>query len=396
MLLHVSAEQVKVRGPLHVGIDVASYGRLNRQRGVGMYIHGLLRGLAEIDRDNVYSLLAYESDLTLSAGLPSNFHWHYLRPRHRGRASAILSHQIALPLLSRRLAIDVLHCTYVPFNPSHPGPSIWQTVPTVVTLHDLTPLIYRERVLTNRRYRLYYRAMLLACRRARHLIADSQQTADDARRFGIVRDDRALTTVPLAQVLPTTTDRLETTGLADLQGQPFLLAVGGADYNKNQGGILDAYAILRERDGIKIPLVLVGGHHLDRAAAEARSPGLDAQIRRCVGLPARDLFWLYRHATALVFPSFYEGFGLPILEAMSQGCPVITSHSGATAEVAGDDALLVDPREPTTIATAVACLLRDASLRARLVERGKDRSRQFTWQRTAQATLAVYRDAAGV
>lgn len=381
--------------PLRIGIDVASFGRLNRQRGVGVYIGGLLHGLAQVDRENRYTLFTYEPDSMLSAGLPPNFHWSYVRPRSWGRVTAVLSHQMVLPFLARRSRLDVLHCTYVPFNPSHPGPSLWQTIPTVVTLHDLTPLIYRDRVLKNRRYRLYYRAMLLACRRAHHLIADSKQTADDARRFGIARDDRAITTVPLALQPPALADRPTTPGLDDLCGRPFLLGVGGADYNKNQARIFDACAILRERDGISVPLVLVGGHHLNRAAAEIRSEGMDAQIRRCVGLPASDLFWLYQHATALVFPSLYEGFGLPILEAMSQGCPVITSDSGAMAEVAGDDALLVDPHDPTAIADTAARLLRDASLRATLAECGRTRAAAYTWRRTAQETLAVYRAAAG-
>ncbi len=381
--------------PLHVGIDVASAGRMNRQRGVGMYIAGLLRGLAEFDHETRYTLFAYEPNPEPSITLPDNFAWSYLRPRHPGRATAIVSHQLVLPLLARRLGLNVLHCPYVPFNPSHPGPPLWQTVPTVVTLHDLTPLIYRDRVLVNRRYRLYYRAMLLACRRARHLIADSQQTADDALRLGVARHHHHITPVPLAADVPPPGDHPTTPGLAELHGQPFLLAVGGADYNKNQSGILDAYAILRDREGFNIPLVLVGGHHLDRAAAETRSRGLDTRIKRCVGLPAADLAWLYQRATALIFPSFYEGFGLPILEAMGQGCPVITGNSGATAEVAGDAALLVNPHDPTAIAAAAARLLREEPLRATLGARGKARAATFTWQRTARATLAIYRAAAG-
>jgi glycosyltransferase involved in cell wall biosynthesis len=178
-------------------------------------------------------------------------------------------------------------------------------------------------------------------------------------------------------------------------GQPFLLHVGGADHNKNQQAVLDAYTILRERDGMTLPLVLVGGHHLDTVASTRRSAQIEAGIIRLRGLPASDLYLLYRHAAALVFPSRYEGFGLPILEAMGQGCPVITSAGGATGEVAGAAALLINPNDPTEIADAARRVLSDEATRATLIALGLAHAATFTWERTARETLATYRTTVG-
>ena len=383
----------KLPHDLHIGIDVTSAALMNRARGVGSYIISLLRGLAAIDRETRYTLFAYAPDAALPTDLPPNFTWTYLYPPELGRATSLLSHQVMLPHIVRRQQIDLLHYPYVPYNPSHPGLALWQPVPTIVTLHDLTPLVYARRILRNARYRFYYRAMLRACGRARRIIADSAQTADDARRFGILPINQPIDVVPLATPTPPAVGLPQTPGIAELLDRPFLLHLGGADHNKNQRAVLDAYAILRERDGIEMPLVLVGGHHLDATATARRSPAIEGGIVRFVGLPSSDLYLLYRHATALLFPSLYEGFGLPILEAMSQGCPVVTSAGGATGEAAGEAALLVDPRDPAQLADAARALIRDERLRAALRSRGRAHAAAFTWERTARATLAAYRAA---
>ena len=175
------------------------------------------------------------------------------------------------------------------------------------------------------------------------------------------------------------------------------LATGGPHPRKNVAGLLAAYARLRA-DHAAPPLVVAGDVTSARGQAllgTAADLGLadhvifPGQVSEAV-LPA-----LYRSATLLVYPSLYEGFGLPILEAMASGLPVITSNRSSMPEVAGDAAILVDPENPEDLASALSSALTDDALRRDLAQRGLDRSRKFTWERTARETLAVYQRIAG-
>jgi glycosyltransferase involved in cell wall biosynthesis len=178
----------------------------------------------------------------------------------------------------------------------------------------------------------------------------------------------------------------------DLPAEGFLLFVGGADPRKNHRGFLEAIAQIRERLRGRA-LVLVGDpEHPEgsyrRTAAEF---GLEASTR-CPGrLQRRDLCALYSQADAFVFPSLYEGFGMPVLEAMACGAPTITSSTSALPEVAGKAALLVDPSDPSALARAILRVLDEPDLRARLRADGFERARQFTWRSAALQTAALYR-----
>jgi len=174
-------------------------------------------------------------------------------------------------------------------------------------------------------------------------------------------------------------------------GPPFFLFVGNVEKRKNVAGLVRAFELLAD-DQPEVRLLVVGkpgygGQEIE--AQMASSPVADRMDRRTWLIPD-ELAAIYAAARGLVFPTWYEGFGFPILEAMWHGCPVITSHNGAMAEVAGEAALLVDPARAEDIAEAMGRLLDDDTLSAELAERGRRHARTFTWDRCAEQTAAVY------
>jgi glycosyltransferase involved in cell wall biosynthesis len=174
---------------------------------------------------------------------------------------------------------------------------------------------------------------------------------------------------------------------------PYLLFVGGADPRKNHRTLLQAVA-LRRKELSRFALVLVGsatdpfGDFTDTA----REFGLERQVICAGRLPIQDIRLLYSYAHLFIYPSLYEGFGMPVLEAMACGVPVVTSRSTALGEVAGDAAVLVDPEDPSALAAGIMRLSEDDALRATLRQRGFERIKQFTWRQAAAQTLSLYRE----
>ncbi|MEK7293542.1 MAG: glycosyltransferase family 1 protein, partial [Nitrospirota bacterium] len=178
-----------------------------------------------------------------------------------------------------------------------------------------------------------------------------------------------------------------------LPDAPFILFIGGADPRKNHQAVVRAFA--KRADEFKgCRLVLVGdsAHRFGDMSRTIAQSGMEGRVI-CPGrLPIEDITRLYSHADLFVFPSLYEGFGMPVIEAMACGAPVVTSNRTAMPEVAGDAALLVNPDDDDELAGAMVRILRDTPLRESLRAKGFERARQFTWERAARQTLAVYRE----
>ncbi|MGH7255735.1 MAG: glycosyltransferase family 4 protein, partial [Nitrospirales bacterium] len=176
----------------------------------------------------------------------------------------------------------------------------------------------------------------------------------------------------------------------------FILFVGGADPRKNHRTLVKAYA---ERAAAlkECSLVLVGDavHTYGDMRAAAREHRVEDRVVYPGRLPVSDLRLLYSNAAVFVFPSIYEGFGMPVLEAMACGAPVITSNTTALPEVAGDAALLVNPEDANAMADAILRVVEDEAFRESLRAKGLERAKQFTWERTARETLALYREVCG-
>lgn len=301
-----------------------------------------------------------------------------------------LSSHVRVPAAVRRVAPDLYH--YPHFNLP-----LWVNVRSVATIHDLTPLIRPDYFSSGALYkRAYFRiATAWTLRRASAVITPSYATAAAVQRIFRPR----VPVVPVPEGADPAFDVVVgPSSVADLRERfglprPFLLYVGVDRPHKNLGRLISAFARVAER--IPHDLVLVGGamtgtsEVIDAIARHA----LAGRVRRLGHLSEPDLRVIYAAADAFVLCSLVEGFGLPVLEAMRAGTPVITSREGSTEEVAGDAALLVDPMSVSEIAAALLAVSTDEALRNSLRLRGLERSAQFTWERAADRTIAAYRTA---
>jgi glycosyltransferase involved in cell wall biosynthesis len=268
----------------------------------------------------------------------------------------------------------------------------------VTTVHDLIPL--RLPRLVPRRHRWAVRVLLpWALRRAARVIAVSEATRGELLARYRLRPEHVVVVPEAADPRFSATTPDETARVRARHGLDgaYVLFVGLLEPKKNLGVLLEAVAHAR-RAGTWGPtrLAVAGAAGWGDLALEARVArlGLDGVVRFLGPVPDADLPGLYAGAEAFAFPSLWEGFGLPVLEAMAAGAPVVASRRGAIPEVAGDAALLVEP-EAAPLAAALSRLLADGPLRDRLRAAGRERARTFSWERTARETMAVYRAALG-
>lgn len=266
-------------------------------------------------------------------------------------------------------------------------------IPMVLTIHDLFPLRHPTWVPPN--VMAIHRAIVAIAPRAAQVIVDSDATRAEVLTFTKARPDR-VTTVPLAVDHARFGQEITPEQLADAQARhgltrPYFMTVGTIEPRRNTARLIAAYDVFCERVGLDWDLVVVG----HRIGGDPEAEAMIAQSRRgtvhvLAGLTDVDLVALMRAATGFVFVSLVEGFGLPVLEAMVAGAPVVTSNQSSLPEVAGDAALLVDPTDPEAIAAAMERLVREPGLAADLRRRGSTRAQEFTWERTARLTREVY------
>ena len=290
-----------------------------------------------------------------------------------------------------RHAIDLYHePNYVPVR---------YDVPVVVTIHDLSWLRYPETHPADR-VRWLERGLPRALDRAGAILVDSAFMRDEVVAMFDVSPQR-VTVAHLGVSRAFRPRRPEETAVTlrplGLQHGQYLLSVGTIEPRKNVGHLLAALARLPAALRDTFPLVIAGARGW-RAADLERELRLLAdrgQVRFLGHVPADDLPHLYAGAAAFVFPSLYEGFGLPPLEAMACGVPVLVSNRAALPEVVGDAGLVFDPEQPQDIAVKIAAILEDSSARADLAHRSTNRARCFTWSACAQATVEAYHQALG-
>ena len=307
-----------------------------------------------------------------------------------GAKSSVIRSLTLVPAALRRRRIDVFH------GMDHVGiPLVGKTGKYVATVHDVIPLLLPETFTL--RHRLVARTALARIRRRVDLaIVPSRTVKDDVvQRLGLP-DDRVVVTPEACEprFRPASAQAIEEAAARYRLPPRYLLAVGVQDPRKNLAALLRAFARLRQSGGVDagLHLVLAGARgRLDAPLVRTvRSLGLDPVVRFPGFIDDDDLPAVYSGAALFVFPSLYEGFGLPVLEAMACGVPVVASDAASLPEVAGDAALLVAPRDVDGLAAAIAQGLRDDGLRKRLRAAGLARARQFSWKTTARQTLDAY------
>jgi glycosyltransferase involved in cell wall biosynthesis len=299
----------------------------------------------------------------------------------------IVWEQTRVAWLAHRLGLHLLH------GFAYALPQV-MAVPAVVTVHDLTFLRFPDAFPRSRQRYLTW-AVKRSCRQARAVIADSQATA---------RDVASLLGVPSSKihvVYPGVEERYRPLPPAEVEayrrrrGWPdrFLLTVGTLEPRKNHLVLLEAYAAYRRKARQPLPLWIAGGKgwYYDQVFERVRSLGLEAHVRFLGFVPWEDLPWLYNAATLFLYPSRYEGFGLPLAEAMGCGLPAITSTASSLPEVAGDAALTLDPDDVAGMADAMWRVLeREPDLLTHMSEQGVKQAQRFRWTRTAAQTARVY------
>ena len=369
-----------------IAIDVRKW----RDFGIGTYVRNLVRHLARLDDQTSYLLFCHQGDEAVLRDLAENF-----VPVVDSSPGYGIREHVTIPLKLRRLGAELLH------TPHYVRPLLC-TIPSVVTIHDCIHLLFPQ-YLPNRMAWRYARYMMgSAIRHSAVVFTVSDASRADILRFYPWADPTKVHVVPNA----IDTELLQDPGKEEMErvreryqlhGR-FVLFAGNVKPHKNLERLIRAFAQVREQGGHDdLQLLLIGDDvsrygSLRRAVKATR---LRQDVRFFGFVPPSTLAALYRMADVFAFPSLYEGFGLPPLEAMSCGTPVVTSGMAALHEVVDDAAVLVDPYSVDDIAGAISRVLESEELRADLIRKGLARARMFSWERSVRAIHAGYFKALG-
>ena len=384
---------------MRIGMDVAVIG--SGYGGIGRYTEQLVRALLPLLEDDELILFAGSSvpqwvadQVARSQGGPAGAGSPsvQLRRSPSGRRGRVFRANLLVGPSLARLGIQLFHS---PDNVNVPL-TAGRQVSLVVTLHDLIPLLFPQTV--SRRHHLLWKLMLRrVVARADRILTVSRATADDLAEM--VPEAAPKTRVVYPGVDPAfgqaTAEDVERLRRRLRLPPEYILFVGTLEPKKNVPSLLRAYDRLRQRHSVP-PLVIAGqvGWMAGPIFETVERLRLGNSVKFAGFVPDNDLPALIGGAALFVFPSIYEGFGLPVLEAMACGVPVVTSNRSSLPEVAAGAAVLVDPHDPESIAEGMQAILQDRELARRLAGLGRQRAANFTWERTARETLQVYRELA--
>ncbi len=349
---------------MKIAIDISPLTSGHKVRGVGFYLENLKNSLLKYFPDNDYVFFA------AGEKIPSK--------------------------------LNIVHFPY--FEPFFLALPLYKKYRTVVTVHDLTPIVFPDSFPAGIKGKIKWQMQRFALRQTRRIITDSQNSKKDIVKYVGINPEK-IDVVYLAagdEFKALDLNEKEAGKLRKKYNLPpkFVLYVGDVTWNKNLPRLLDAMQL------VDVPLVMIGKNLVNNDYDKANPWNHDLNrvnellinnknVVRLGFVETKDLVGIYNLASVFVMPSLYEGFGLPILEAMACGCPVVTTHEGSLREVAGDAALIIDGYDFNSIASGVKKVIGDKALQQKLIEAGFENTKKYSWRKTAQQTLASYRKAIG-
>jgi glycosyltransferase involved in cell wall biosynthesis len=368
---------------LRIAIDA----RKLRDFGIGTYIRNILIELSRLDRTTEYVILCRPDDVDSGDVLGRNF-----RMVPETAAPYSIAEQIRIPFSLAREGVRLVHEPHYVLPPAIRCRS-------VVTIHDCIHLMFPQYLPGKLAYVYAKGSMWSATRKADRILTVSEASKRDILRFFDVPPDKvavihnAIDERFLAPADPGKMDLVKQRYQLD---HPFVLYVGNIKPHKNLERLIDAFGRARSRCSDDLKLIIIGDEiskypPLRQAVHKHK---LDKHVRFLGFQPMETLAVFYRLARAFVFPSLYEGFGLPPLEAMACGTPVVTSNVSSLPEVAGGAALLVDPHDTDAIANGICLAVTDEALRADLIRRGTERARSFSWAQSVKKIHTIYMEVA--
>ena len=351
-------------------LKVALYTSLNEYTGIGNYTRQLFQamhqsGYSEIE---LLSESARMDKRSIATKLVSGLRRLYLE-------------QVKFPNILYSQCFELYH------NTQNLGVPLRKVCPTVVTIHDIVPLVYPQRYLPSYIEKFVYTQWLkVSVKKSDHIITDSKfSKAELIKHLQVDANKITVTYLGYNQHLAALKDNYRKESICQKYGitKPYIMALGGSEYRKNISSLVSAFRCQKLQD---FQLLLVGSGNEQYSRPE---------IITATKVDESDLACLYRYATVFVFPSFYEGFGLPILEAMSVGTPVVTSQTSSLPEVGGDAAVYFDPFNIDDMRNKILSVLFDQNLRAHMIQEGYEQIQNFSWEKCAEETVNVYRMISG-
>jgi len=376
-----------------VRVLIDTTGITRKKAGVGVYAKNLIDQLIPAHQLDLFLVVQdddpdfhYDASLEHVTVLKMPSRWLRRIPLR------ILFEQTVLPFLIRKHQIDVVHSLHYSF------PLFRFGVPSAVTIHDMTSLLMPE---VHKGLRMHYHRFFIrrASRWADGLIFVSRSAKNDF--ITLVGEPRGISTVVYhginAEFRPEY-DELAITRSRNQYGLPsrYILYIGTVEPRKNLDRLAQAFAMV-SKSYPDITLVIAGmmGWNQDHLPRLIEDLGLKNHVHFPGFIAERDKAPLIAGCMLFIYPSLYEGFGIPVLEALSCAAPTVTSNTSSLPEVAGDAALLVDPKDTSSLAGAMQAILSDPNLRDELRRKGPEQAMKFTWQRTAQGTTALYKALSG-